>query len=96
MRSVQEETPRFASREPHMDINYILEREQISLHNALIAQSSPARIAHEGLAAAYGQLLAKCAFPHRLPTDLPLGPDSQQEARTNPIDDQTSHEPRTP
>jgi hypothetical protein len=49
-----------------MDINYILGREQISLHNASVATSSPARIAHLGLAAAYGALLTSSIFPHRL------------------------------
>lgn len=48
-----------------MDINYLLEREQVSLHNALIATSAPARIAHEGMAAAYGELLSETSFPHR-------------------------------
>lgn len=48
-----------------MDINYILGREQTSLYNALQAHSAPARIAHEKLAAAYGQLLADSGFPHR-------------------------------
>ena len=49
-----------------MDINYILGREQISLHNATVAASSTARMAHEGLAAAYGKLLSESGFPHRL------------------------------
>jgi hypothetical protein len=48
-----------------MDINYILGREQISLHNASVASSGPARIAHAGLAAAYGALLTGSTFPHR-------------------------------
>jgi hypothetical protein len=48
-----------------MDINYLLAREQVSLHNALIAKSAPARIAHEGLAAGYGDLLSASTFPHR-------------------------------
>ena len=48
-----------------MDINHILEREQVSLHNAKVATSSPARIAHEQLATAYGALLTDTAFPHR-------------------------------
>lgn len=48
-----------------MDINYILRREQVSLHNALIASSVPARMAHEALAEAYGALLVKSGFPHR-------------------------------
>jgi hypothetical protein len=48
-----------------MDINYLLEREQVSLHNAEIAASSTARLAHSGLAAGYGDLLAEKGFPHR-------------------------------
>ncbi|AOH84344.1 hypothetical protein AWL63_10570 [Sphingomonas panacis] len=48
-----------------MDINYLLGREQVSLHNALVARSAPARIAHEGLAIAYGKLLSATTFPHR-------------------------------
>ena len=51
-----------------MDINYILGREQTSLYNASVASSAPARIAHEGLAKAYGALLAANAFPHRQPS----------------------------
>lgn len=50
-----------------MDMNYILGREQISLHNAAVATTSSARIAHEGLAAAYGALLDDSPFPHRTP-----------------------------
>jgi hypothetical protein len=48
-----------------MDINYILGREQVSLHNAMVATSLPARIAHQGLATAYGRLLAGSPYPHR-------------------------------
>jgi hypothetical protein len=48
-----------------MDINYLLEREQVSLHNAEVAASATARIAHSGLAAGYGALLADNGFPHR-------------------------------
>jgi hypothetical protein len=59
-----------------MDTNYILRREQISLHNALIAPSRAARTAHRGLAAAYGRLLASSAFPHRT---LLLAPDDDRE-----------------
>lgn len=54
----------------HMDINYILGREQVSLHNAFVAASASARIAHQGLAAAYGRLLAESTFPHRTPIAL--------------------------
>ncbi len=51
-----------------MDINYLLKREQISLHNALVAPSAPARIVHEKLAVAYGRLLSEnTTFPHRKP-----------------------------
>jgi len=48
-----------------MDVNYFLTREQVSLHNASIAASGPARIAHQGLASAYGKLLLHEGFPHR-------------------------------
>jgi len=47
-----------------MDISYILGREQVSLFWATAAASAPARIAQEGMAAAYGRLLAKNGFPH--------------------------------
>lgn len=53
-----------------MDINYILGREQMSLHNAQVAPSSSARASNRGLAAAYGQLLADGDFPHRSPLQL--------------------------
>lgn len=59
-----------------MDLNYILAREQVSLYNASIASSGPARIAHEKLAAEYGRLLAGQSFPNRKlaiePDDIPL------------------------
>lgn len=62
--------------EKNVDLNYILAREQVSLYNASIATSGPARIAHEGLAAAYGRLLAGQSFPNRKlttePDTLPL------------------------
>jgi hypothetical protein len=48
-----------------MDVNYFLAREQVSLHNAEIAVSGPARIAHLGMASAYGKLLLQQGFPHR-------------------------------
>jgi len=53
-----------------MDVNYILGREQTSLYNAAHAQSAPARISHEKLAKAYGDLLATSSFPHRSPITL--------------------------
>lgn len=55
-----------------MDVNYLLGREQTSLYNAAHAQSGPARIAHEELAAAYGALLANSTFPHRSSITLPF------------------------
>jgi len=59
-----------------VDLNYILAREQVSLYNASIATNGPARIAHEGLAAGYGRLLAGQSFPNRKliiePDTLPL------------------------
>ncbi|TCM04517.1 hypothetical protein C8J41_10918 [Sphingomonas sp. PP-CC-3G-468] len=48
-----------------MDLNYILCREQTSLHNARVATSSFARMAHEGLAKAYGELLAASTVDRR-------------------------------
>ena len=54
-----------------MDINYLLKREQVSLHSADIAASSTARIAHSGLAAAYRALLTDAGFPHRQKSDEP-------------------------
>jgi hypothetical protein len=48
-----------------MDINYILRREQVSLYNASVSASGPAKLAHEGMAFAYGRLLAEAGFPHR-------------------------------
>ncbi|MBC9033298.1 hypothetical protein IAG41_12940 [Sphingomonas sp. JC676] len=45
-----------------MDINYLLEREQISLMRASAARSVEARIAHEGLARGYARL-RRVAFP---------------------------------
>jgi hypothetical protein len=43
----------------HMDIKYTLGREQVSNDRALAAASAPARIAHEGMAAAYRTILAE-------------------------------------
>jgi len=48
-----------------MDINYILRREQVSLYNASVSACGPARVAHEGMAIAYGRLLAEAGFPRR-------------------------------
>jgi len=53
-----------------MDINYILSREQISLHNSLNSPSMEARIAHTAFAKAYGKLLKGSPFPHREPIQL--------------------------
>jgi hypothetical protein len=57
-----------------MDINYILGREQVSLFRATAAASAPARIAHEGMAAAYGRLLVENGFPHRSSERLSFRP----------------------
>ena len=46
-----------------MDINYLLQREQISRMRADAATSQEARIAHEGLAQGYADRLRKIAFP---------------------------------
>ncbi len=48
-----------------MDTNYLLQREQISLMMARKATCSSSRMAHAGLARAYGKLLAAGTFPHR-------------------------------
>lgn len=48
-----------------MDTNYLLRREQISLMMARKAGCSSSRLAHAGLARAYGALLAAGTFPHR-------------------------------
>ena len=63
-----------------MDINYILSREQVSLFKATAASSAPARIAHEGMAAAYGRLLAESGFPHRSSERLSFRPRASSEA----------------
>jgi len=47
-----------------MDLNYILKREQESLHRAANSKSASARAAHEAFAKAYGLLLAASTFPH--------------------------------
>lgn len=47
-----------------MDLNYILGREQVSLHNADIAVDVSARFAHRELARSYGRLLEQAGFPH--------------------------------
>jgi hypothetical protein len=48
-----------------LDTNYLLQREQISLMMARQATCSSSRLAHAGLARAYGALLAAGTFPHR-------------------------------
>jgi hypothetical protein len=48
-----------------LDTNYLLQREQISLMMARNATCSSSRLAHAGLARAYGALLAAGTFPHR-------------------------------
>lgn len=62
-----------------MDINYILRREQVSLHNASVASSAPARLVHEKLAIAYGQILTESGFPHRDVALAYLGPVTAAE-----------------
>jgi hypothetical protein len=57
-----------------MDINELLRREQISLANAATSACTPSRIAHEGLARAYGTRLIAAGFPHRpYPKTSPAG-----------------------
>jgi hypothetical protein len=48
-----------------MDINELLQREQVSLLNAMHATCAPSRHAHEGLARRYGSRLTAAGFPHR-------------------------------
>lgn len=62
-----------------MDINYILKREQVSIYRASVAASGPARIAHEGLARAYGTLLVEAGFPHRTPISISFRPVTAHE-----------------
>jgi hypothetical protein len=63
-----------------MDINYILGREQISLHNASMAKSGPARLSHQGLADAYGRLLEASGFPHRSALEVHIRPAPADDA----------------
>jgi hypothetical protein len=49
----------------HMDTNYFLKREQVSLVMAAKAASPEARHAHNGLARLYGKMLREMNFPHR-------------------------------
>lgn len=46
-----------------MDINYLLEREQVSLMRAKAASSTEARLVHEKLAKMYGDEMRGVAFP---------------------------------
>lgn len=47
-----------------MDVNYILGREQVSLHNADIASDVSARRSHREMARSYGRMLSDAGFPH--------------------------------
>lgn len=47
-----------------MDVNYILGREQISLHNADIVSDVSARRSHRDMARSYGRMLSEADFPH--------------------------------
>lgn len=47
-----------------LDINYLLSREQVSLHRAATSPSRCARAVHRAFAKAYGNLLAASLFPH--------------------------------
>jgi hypothetical protein len=62
-----------------MDINYIVGREQVSRLRATVATSAPARIAHQGMAAAYGRLLAENGFPHRSSERLSFRPRASSD-----------------
>ena len=48
-----------------MDINYLLDRQQVSIMRAANAAGPEARFAHEGLAAGYGLKLRLLGFPVR-------------------------------
>lgn len=48
-----------------MDINYLLGRQQVSIMLAANAKGPEARLAHEGLATAYGRRLRLLGFPAR-------------------------------
>lgn len=63
-----------------MDLNYILGREQVSLHNADIAVDVSARFAHRELARSYGRLLDEAGFPH---TDATRTEGERAEARND-------------
>ncbi len=47
-----------------MDINYLLQREQLSLCRAQTSPSRGARAAHRAFALAYGKLLVRSNYPH--------------------------------
>jgi hypothetical protein len=48
-----------------MDLNYLLTREQQSLHMAQISKSKAVRWVHQAFARAYGIEIAAKGFPHR-------------------------------
>jgi hypothetical protein len=48
-----------------MDLNYLLTREQQSLHMAQISKSKTVRWVHQAFARAYGIEIAAKGFPHR-------------------------------
>jgi len=48
-----------------MDINYLLDREQVSLINAGNAACTASRMAHAELARRYGALLGELGYPNR-------------------------------
>lgn len=64
-----------------MDTNYLLQREQISLMMARKATCTSSRLAHAGLARAYGALLAAGTFPHR---DFNLAPANDLDPSESP------------
>lgn len=53
-----------------MDLNYLLEREQISLMRAQSAACSSARASHAGLARGYAVLLDAEPYPFRNMTGI--------------------------
>ena len=61
-----------------MHLNYILSREQHSLHMAATSRSVSARVAHRAFAKAYGLIITASGFPHR--DSLILGPEQTSVA----------------
>lgn len=63
-----------------MDLHYLLGREQQALHNASVAASGPARLAHEGMARVYRRLLTEAGLPQRSSWSASAGSITADEA----------------